>query len=124
MSLPGDGALGSSTRRAGSMRPASLAAKRLSEQRRHRGAHERRIGDVGVAHRVGEPRRLERDVEALGAERIERGEIEAFEDIEQHQRGQALSIGRQFEDIEAAIIGRNRLHHVAAMRGEVLGGEE
>ena len=84
----------------------------------------RRIGEVRVAHRIGEPRGFERDVEAVGAERIERGEIEALEDVEQHQRGQALAVGRQLEYVETAIVAGDRLDHVAAMGGEVLGGEQ
>ena len=63
-------------------------------------------------------------MEAVGAERIERGEIEALEDVEQHQRGQALTVGRQLDHVETAIVGGDRLDHVAAMSGEILGGEE
>ena len=101
-----------------------LGGECLVDQRRHRHAHESRIGKVRVAHRIGEARGFEREVEAVGAERIERGEVEAFEDVEQHQRGQALAVGRQFEDIETAIVAGDRLDRVAAMGGEVIGGEE
>jgi hypothetical protein len=41
----------------------------LVEQRRQLGAHESGVGHVGIAHGVGEPRRLERQMETLGAER-------------------------------------------------------
>jgi hypothetical protein len=58
---------------------------------------------VGVAHGIGEPRRLEREMEALGAERVERGEIETLQNVEQHQRGQSLGVGRQFQHVETAI---------------------
>jgi len=79
---------------------------------------------MSVAHGIGEPRRLERQMEAVGTERIKRGEIEALHDVEQHQRGQALRIGRQFQHVETAIIGADRRDRLAAMTSKVLGGEE
>src|SRR5215470_9208494 len=63
-------------------------------------------------------------MEAVGAERIERGEIEALQDVEQHQRGQTLRVGRQFQHVETAIIRADRRDHLAAMTRKVLGGEE
>src|SRR5215831_15667760 len=45
--------------------PGEFGRETLVEQRRHRGAHESGVGDVGIAHGVGEPRRLERQMEAV-----------------------------------------------------------
>ena len=42
--------------------------KRLSSSAGTDDAHVRRVGDMGVAHRIGEPRRFERKMEALGAD--------------------------------------------------------
>ena len=98
---------------------ARSAAKLRSSKARHRHAHEGGIGDVGVAHRISEPRGFERDMRALGALRIERGDIEVFEDVEQHKRREPLPVRRQFDNIEAAIIRRDRDRLFAAMRGEI-----
>ena len=45
------------------------ARERLVEEGRHRRAHEGRVGDVGIAHRIGEPRGLELDVQPLSTVR-------------------------------------------------------
>ena len=108
MSLPGVGAFGSGTACARIDAAASVFGKPLIKQRRHRLAHVRRIGDVRVAHRIGEPRGFEHEVEALGPDRIEHGEIELLQDVEQHQRGQPLPVRRNFQHVEPAIVGRDR----------------
>ena len=59
-------------------------------------------------------------MKAIGAKRIERCKIETLEDIEQHQRREALRVRRQLENIEPAIPARNRRHHLAAMAGKVI----
>ncbi len=58
-------------------------------------------------------------MQPLGAERGERGEIEVLEDIEEHQRGDALPIGRQFHDVEPAIVGGDGRCHFAPVGGEI-----
>ncbi len=77
-----------------------------------------------VAHRVSKPRRLQHQMEALGPERIERGKVEILQDVEHHQRGEALPVRRDLEQVEAAVIGRDRRHHIAAMLGEILRRQE
>src|SRR5207302_10992313 len=77
-------------------------------------------GDMRVAQRIGEPRRLQREVETLGAERIELSEIEMFEDVEHDQRGQALPVGRKLDDVDAAVVRGDRRDFFAAMLGEIL----
>ena len=96
----------------------------LVEQVRHLHAHMRGIGDMRVAHAIGHARRFQHDMETLGAERLERGHVEILQDIEQHQRGEALPVRRQFENVEAAIIGRDRRDDFAAVAGEILLGQE
>ena len=59
-----------------------------------------------------------------GPERIERGEIEILQDVEHHQRGEPLPVRRNLDQIEPAIIGRDRRHRVAAMAREIVRGEE
>ena len=78
---------------------------------------------MGIAHGIGEPRRLERDMETVGAERVQRREIEALEDVEQHQCRQTLGIGRQFQHVEPAIVRGDGCNHLAAMAGEILLGQ-
>ena len=92
-----------------------LGRETLVEQGRDRDTHESGVGDVGVAHGIGETRRLERDMEALGAERVERGKIEALQDVEQYQRGQALGVGGQFQHVEPAVIRGDRRDELATM---------
>jgi hypothetical protein len=59
-----------------------IGGKAALEQGRHRGAHEGGIGDVGVTHRISEPRRLERDVQPLRVLWAERGEIKTLKNVE------------------------------------------
>src|SRR5699024_12716046 len=63
---------------------------------------------------------LFRSMETLGAKRRELRHIEVLEDVEQHQRGDALAVRRQLETIEATVVGRHRRLRLAAMAGEVL----
>ena len=63
-------------------------------------------------------------MESLRAERIERGEVEALQDIEQHERGQTLAVGRQFQDVQTTVIGGDRRDDLPTMSDEVLGGKE
>jgi hypothetical protein len=78
------------------------------------------VGDMGIAHTIGEPGRLERDMQAFRPVRIERSQVEAFENIEQHQRGEALAVGRQFHHVEPAIIRCDRRRRFAAMAREII----
>src|SRR5262249_35384919 len=79
---------------------------------------------MSITYGIGKPRSLECQMEALGADRIKRGEIETLQDIEHQQRSQALAVGRQFQDIQATVIRGNRRDDLAAMASEVLCGKE
>ena len=82
------------------------------------------IGDVGIAHRERVPRRFEHDVEALGAGRIERGEIEPLEDVQHHQRGEPLPVRRHLDHVESAVVGADRLGGLAAMARQIVRREK
>ena len=120
MSLPGVGAVGSLVRFFRSILAGELLGKAFVEQIGDRRAHVRGIGDVRVANGKAEPRGFQHQMETLGAERIERGEIEILQDVEHHQRGEPLPVRRNLDQIEPAIIGRDRRHRVAAMAREIL----
>ena len=96
----------------------------LVDERRHRHPHTDRVGDVGIANRIGEARGLEREMQSFGAESIESREIEPLQDVEQHQRGQPLGIGWQLQNVEAAIVGGDGCDHLAPMISKVAGGEQ
>ena len=110
MSLPGVGAVGSGTRFVRSSLRRERLGERLVVERRGRHAHARRLGDVGVAHREAHARRLQHQMEAIRPERIELRQIEVFQDVERHQRGEALRVRRNLDEIDAAIVGRDRRH--------------
>ena len=59
-------------------------------------------------------------MESLGPERIERLDVEILQDVEHHQRGEPLPVRRDLDQIEPAIIGRDRRHHIAAVAREIL----
>ena len=101
----------------------AFLANALSSSIGDRHAHVRRLGDVGVAHRKAQARGLQHQMEAVGAERIERGEIEILQDVEHHQRGEPLPVRRNFDQVEAAIVGRDRRHRLAAMAREIFRGQ-
>ena len=63
-------------------------------------------------------------MKTLGPERIERGEIEILQHVEQDQGGEPLAARRQLEDVEAAIVGGDRLDHIAAMAGQIVCAEK
>ena len=124
MSLPGVGAAGSLARRFRSILAASFFREALVEQIGDRDAHMRGVGDVGVAYRKAKPRCFQHQMEALRPKRIERGEIEVFQNVEHHQRGEPLPVRRNLNEIEPAVIGRDRSYGITAMAREILRGEE
>ena len=80
---------------------------------------------LGIAHEpvtvpVGEARRLRLQVETLGAERIERREVETGQDVQHQQRDDALAVGRALVDVQVAVSGADRRHVVGARGGEVV----
>ena len=49
----------------------------------------------------------------------ERGDIEAFEDVQHLERDEALRARRQLEQFVAAVVRRQRLHPLGAMVGQI-----
>src|SRR3712207_8481001 len=60
-----------------------------------------------------------------GLRRVARvaGEVEAFEDVEGEQRGDALAVGRHLPHIVAAVTRRDRLDPGGGVGGEIGGAE-
>ena len=88
---------------------AALRRVVLRQQLLDRHLGERRIGDVAVAIRERNLRRLDQRV--VVARRIvpHRRQVDAFEDVEQHQRGQPLVVRRKLVERVAAVGRRDRL---------------
>ncbi len=63
-------------------------------------------------------------METFGAGRIELPEIEVLQNVEHHQRGDALPVGRDLGEVEAAITRGNRRDDFTAMAGEVFGRQK
>ena len=61
------------------------------------------IADQAVAHAVGEPGRLRLEMKPLDAQRIEARELEAGQDVEHDQHGDALTVGWNLQHLIAAI---------------------
>ena len=81
---------------------------------------ERRVGDVAVAIREGNLRRL--DERVVVARRIvpHRRQVDAFEDVEQQQRGEPLVVRRKFVKGVAAVGRRDRLDPRGLVLREIL----
>ena len=69
-----------------------------------------RIGKQRVAHRIGQPRRLDLDMQPVGRLRIAL-RLEARQDVEDHQRDDALAVRRAFVDLVAAEAGAGSAGH-------------
>jgi hypothetical protein len=63
-------------------------------------------------------------MEALGPERLKRTHVEIFQNVERHQRGEALPVRRQFAQVKAAVIRRNGRRCLALVRGDVGGRDQ
>ena len=96
----------------------------LRQQLLHRHLRERGVGDVAVAIRKGNLRRLDqRVVVALGLA-LERRQVDGLENVQQQERRQTLSVRRQLVERVSAIGRRDRLDPLRLLRGEVLHREE
>ena len=80
----------------------------------------RHIGDERVAIAKGEAPGLDLQMQAFGRQRIEPAEIEARQDVQHDERGDALVVRRNLADVEAAIVGRDRRHIVGLVVGQIL----
>ncbi len=82
-----------------------------------------RVGVVAGAVLVGEALGL--DLEVVGERRLEAGaaHVEPLEHVEHLQRGDALGVGAERVDVDAAIVGRLRLDPFGMVGGEVGAGQ-
>src|SRR6476646_11732813 len=63
-------------------------------------------------------------MEAVGAKRIERRDVEVLQNIEHHQCGEPLRVRRNLDEVQSTIVCRNRLNLVATMAEEILRGKK
>ena len=78
------------------------------------------IADVLLAHHVGDARGLGLEMEALDAERGEFGQVEAGQDVEHHQHGDARAVRRALPDVMALVDGADRRRRFGGVAGKVL----
>jgi hypothetical protein len=107
----------------GAIRPdrrAQLGGVGLGQQPVDRHLGLGRIGDEAVAVLIGQPRRLDLQMQTPGRQRLVPGEVEARQHVERDERGQPLAVGRAFVDPVTAVVGTDRGDILALGRGEVL----
>ncbi len=80
----------------------------------------RGIADVLLAHHVGDARGLGLEMEALDAERRELRQVEARQDVEHHQHGDARAVRRALPDVVALVVGADRRRRLGGVRGEIV----
>ena len=59
-------------------------------------------------------------MQPFGAHRVEAGEVEALEDVEDEQRDDPLPVGRALVDVEAPVVRADGLHRLRLEGGEVV----
>ena len=99
--------------------PCQTVRSRAGQHMLDRHRHFRRVGEQGIARRVGKSRRLDLDVQPVGGERIALG-LEARQDVEDHERYDALAVRRAFVDVVAAETRLDRRHILAPGDCEIL----
>jgi hypothetical protein len=92
-----------------------LIGERHRKQFFRRHVSELRIGDERIAHQVGPASGLYLKMEPHGSFRLDSGVIEPGEDIQYHERGQALPAWRHLHDARAAIIDADRIDVLRAV---------
>ncbi len=92
------------------------------EELRVRHFHRRRIGHVAPG--VGEPElhRLDLQMKTIGGVDRQRGHVEVTQDAQRDERRDSLAIGRHLMKVVAAVLDRDRVDPVGAVRGEILLG--
>ena len=92
----------------------------LRDQLRDRQLAERRIGvelgPIGKGQLLG----LDEQVKPLGTAGAHPADIVRLDQVEHLQGGDALAVGRQFPDVVAAVVGRDRLDPFGRVIGQVL----
>ena len=79
------------------------------------------IGQVALAILERELGRLHGQVHVVGV--VERADVEALQQGEDRERGEALRRGREADRLAAAVAEAQRLHPVGAMRGKIVEGQ-
>src|SRR5262245_29714956 len=82
------------------------------------------VSDVSVAHGIAQASSFEHKMEAIGAKRIKRSDLEVLKDVQHHQRGEPLRIWRNLDELQPAVVGRDGSHHLAAVAREIFQREE
>ncbi len=83
--------------------PGALFRVGLRQQALTGNAHERRVGVVGVAIRVGELERLDHGVEIFGTVLLHRPQIEILQDVERLEQHRSLAVERMLVDFVTPI---------------------
>ena len=78
------------------------------------------IGDVLVQISKPQLHRFNQAVQGRFAIVSHRLEVKTLNDVQREQGSDALSVGRNFVDIVAAIVRRNRLHPIRGVVSEIL----
>ena len=78
------------------------------------------IADVLLAHHVGDPRRLGFEMKALDAHGREFRQVEARQDVQHHQHGDAGAVRRALPDVMVFIEGADRQSGFGGVRGEIV----
>ena len=100
--------------------PTYSSANSLARMPRHVDLHLGGIADILLAHHVGDARGLGFEMEALDAERREFRQVEARQDVEHHQHGDAGAVRRALPDVEALVHGADRRGRLGGVLGEIL----
>ena len=100
---------------------AALVGVAVAEQVGHRDAHVGRVGNVGQA--VGKSQLDGLNLPVVGEQVVAVGELKALEDVERHQRHQAVAIGRDFPHVVAPVVGADGLAPIHSVIGQVLGAQ-
>ena len=78
------------------------------------------IADMLLAHHVGDARGLGFEMKALDAHRREFRQIEARQDVQHHQHGDARAVRRALPDVVALVDGADRRRGLGGVRGEIV----
>ena len=98
---------------------AALGRVAFREQTGERNLGESRIGIELRAIGPGDFLRFDHGVQCVGRIAPHRPQIESFENVQDLQRGDALAVRRQFKNVVAAVICRDRIDPRAGMFFEI-----
>ena len=90
------------------------------EQRVGRHVHRVGVGDERGAVAIAEAGGFRLQMQAFRPQRIEARELEALQDVEDEQRDDPLPVGRALVDVEAPVVGADRLDLLRREGGEIV----